>query len=172
MSFTIDDWGTDDVIDSRDIIERHQELETEYDDLKIDLEVAQEARDTYYAANPDDEGKHDPSREYLVDVADATRRLTEWVSEYLAELEAIRTIVKQGESYGDWQYGETLIKEDWFEAYTHELINDCYPSINELRSNDWPYRHITIDIEAAADELKGDYTEVELNGYTYLMRAT
>jgi hypothetical protein len=40
----------------------------------------------------------------------------------------------------------------------------------ELNSGNWPYRHITVDYEAAAEEAKGDYTKVDFAGQTYLIR--
>lgn len=65
--------------------------------------------------------------------------------------------------------GEYLINDDYFERYIEELIDDCYPDIKHS-SGDWPYRHITLDLEAAADEAKQDYTTIDIDGTDFLVR--
>lgn len=87
------------------------------------------------------------------------------------ELDALETLAEQCEGYGDWGHGEALIHEDHFVKYIEELIDDCYSLPKELTSGQWPYRHITIDYEAAAEEAKVDYTEVDFDGQTYFLRA-
>lgn len=70
----------------------------------------------------------------------------------------------------DWIHGETLIREDYFTTYIEELIADCYRLPKELTSGDWPWRHITVDYDAAADEAKADYMEADFDGVTYYIR--
>ena len=63
------------------------------------------------------------------------------------------------------QNGAIFIDEDYFEDYARELAYD----IGAIDSDSaWPCTHI--DWEAAADELRMDYTEVEYEGSTYLVR--
>ena len=73
--------------------------------------------------------------------------------------------------YGD-SYEPTLIREDYFTEYAQELAEDICPWPSGSSERDalawWPYRHI--DWEAAADELKYDYTTVEYDGDTYYIR--
>lgn len=40
----------------------------------------------------------------------------------------------------------------------------------ELNSGDWPWRHVKVDYEAAAEEAKVDYIEFDWDGVTYLIR--
>lgn len=75
-----------------------------------------------------------------------------------------------GESSPDWSYGETLIREDYFTKYIEELIDDCYEIPKEMNSGEWPWRHMTIDYEAAAEEAKQDYMELNYDGVTYFIR--
>lgn len=82
------------------------------------------------------------------------------------ELAQLKRVAEECEGYGDWAYGEALIPEDEFEDYARELADDI-GAID--RNAKWPLSHI--DWTAAANELKQDYTEVEINGFTYLMRA-
>ena len=70
----------------------------------------------------------------------------------------------------DWSYGETLVHEDYFTEYIEELINDCYELPKGFNSGDWPWRHMTLDYEAAADEAKQDYIDVTFDGQTYYIR--
>lgn len=88
-----------------------------------------------------------------------------------AELAVLRKLQAQAEASPDWSYGETLIRDSYFTAYTEELINDCYEMPKDLDSGKWPWRHMKIDFEAAADELKSDYIEVDWDGVPYWIRA-
>lgn len=122
--------NTEDLIDSRDIIARIEELLSEM---------------------PEDD-------------ADA-RRWDGWV-----ELQTLEKLAKEAECAPDWSYGETLIRRSYFVDYTAQLINDCYELPKEMNSGQWPYRHMTIDYEAAARELEHDYTSVDFDGVEYLIR--
>lgn len=92
-------------------------------------------------------------------------------SDEAEELRQLRSLAEEAESSPDWQYGETLIHEKYFTTYTDELISDCYPIPKEMESGEWPWRHMSIDYESAAKELKQDYFEVDFGGETYLIRA-
>lgn len=70
---------------------------------------------------------------------------------------------------GDW-YPVTLISEDYFTDYIKDIIDDCYEMPKEMNSGSWPYRHMTIDYEAAAEEAKQDYSEIDIGGTAYFYR--
>lgn len=163
MSFTMDDWGSDDILDSRDIIEYHEELESEREALAEELSDAKEALDDYRAdsdADPEDEEQLENA---FVEARDA---LAEWDQEHAADLAAVKEIIRQAGGYGDWDHGETLIRDRYFEEYAQDLASD----IGALDKADrWPLTHI--DWSAAANELAQDYTEIDVGGFTYLMRA-
>lgn len=132
------------VIDSRDIIARIAELESEMEDAKGDWSGASEL--------------------------DMPKELKEWEDENAAELDALRNLADEADCSPDWKYGETLIRESYFVEYIEELIDECYEMPKEINSGDWPWRHITIDYEAAADEAKADYIAVDFDGVTYYIR--
>ena len=69
---------------------------------------------------------------------------------------------------GDW-YPVTLIKDSYFVEYTKDLIEDCYSDIN-TKSMDWPYRHMSLDFDACADELKNDYANLTIGDSDYWYR--
>ena len=88
------------------------------------------------------------------------------------ELLILRELDKEaGEASSEWEHGEPLVKEEFFLQYTKELIQDCYDDIPGKNDNNrWPYNHITIDYESAAEELKQDYTTVGVGGATWYIR--
>ena len=59
-------------------------------------------------------------------------------------------------------HGGTLIADDYFETYARDLADDLGYT---QRGVNWPYTHI--DWEAAADELKSDYSCFEIFGSDY-----
>lgn len=84
-----------DVLDSRDIIERIDELEKE---LGIDPEtVINDMTEEEMGDNP----------------------------ELYEELETLRSLASDGENYSDWKHGATLIRESYFTDYAQELCEDC-----------------------------------------------
>jgi hypothetical protein len=116
--------NTDDVIDSRDVIARIEEL-TEAESL-------------------DDDDK--------------------------LELVELQKLESEANSAADWRHGETLIRDSYFTNYIRELIDDCYDMPKEFNSGEWPWRHMSIDYEAAAREAQSDYFDVSFGGVTYWIR--
>lgn len=113
----------DNVIDSRDIIERIEELE--------ELIAGESTGD-----------------EFL---------------EYTTEYDLLSSLAEECSDYAsDWEYGETLIHEDYFEQYMDEMVRDCGYLPKDIP--DW------ISISVDYDALKQDYTEVDFDGETYYIR--
>lgn len=132
--------NTDDIIDSRDIIARIEELTSE--------------RDSFVIGAPD--GSETPAPD-------------QWAEEYpeeAEELAILERLAAQGEQYADdWSYGETLIHDDYFETYAEQLADDIGAIDRDAR---WPLTHI--DWAAAAEDLKQDYTSIDFDGQTYWIR--
>jgi hypothetical protein len=153
-----------DLIDSRDIIARFEELQDELDNLKeIVNDIAQQIEDA-----ESEELKQDLSK----DLNFATSDITTWNEENLHEYQMLENICKEGaDNASDWIHGETLIREDYFVDYTEDLINDCYELPKGIDSGEWPFRHMKMNYEDAADEMKYDYTTIEIDGSDYYIRA-
>lgn len=115
----------EDVIDSRDIIDRIAELEEE-------IELADDTDD---------------------------------MADEREELETLKNLAEQCEGYGDWEYGEQLIRRNYWEEYVEELLKDC----GEL-PQDLPW-YIAIDWETTARNIEADYMSVDFDGVEYLMRS-
>ena len=158
-----------DRIDSRDVIERIEELQ-ELIQNEVDAQNAIYMRDAQEGGpqrsplEPDLDDPNDVSAlvPVLNDMTD--------MSEELEELEALLKLKDQAQDCADWEYGETLIHYDHFTDYTEELIKDCCEFPKGHDSDRWPWRHMQMDYEAAAEELKDDYTQVTYWGETYLVR--
>lgn len=73
---------------------------------------------------------------------------------------------EQADGCSDWKYGEALIRDSYFATYAEELASDI-GAID--RNAKWPLSHI--DWEAAADELKMDYTAIDFDGVEYWIRS-
>lgn len=110
------------------------------------------------------------SLEWDLENADLSEDKTDEVEEQIEEL---KEVIQELEDNCDEapRYGIQLVPEDEWVGYVEELIADCYSDLNkEMDSNEWPYRHIHLDYEAAAEELEDDYAEIEFRGIKYLCR--
>lgn len=139
--------NTDDMIDSRDVIKRIAELEDERDSWPV---AAPEGA-------PDDWEPTDEQRAaaWLADCGDDA-----------AELAALLKLADEAEGCADWTYGETLIRDGYFERYAMELAEDI-GAINPDAT--WP--NDCIDWKRAARQLQYDYTSVDFDGETYWIRS-
>lgn len=87
-------------------------------------------------------------------------------AETLASLEALAADAADYAS--DWHYGESLIRDSYFETYAQELADDIVGGeIRDLMTQ-WPMR--CIDWKQAARELQQDYTAITWEGVTYWTR--
>ncbi len=177
---------SDQVIDSRDVIERIEELEGEKEALTDAVETAQEKWDAKHeaitdardAARENDDDTQEETLEEAVERAsdeldeavealgDAKVALEEWEQgDEGQELKALLALQDEAEGYADdWKYGATLIRDDYFPDYCQELVSD----IGDL-PKDIP-GYLVIDWDKTADNLRADYTEVSFDGTTYLVR--
>jgi hypothetical protein len=136
------DNGTE-TIDSRDIIARIEELETE--------------RDSCTLLREDDDGN-------VTEEADPQG----WADQYredAAELAALVRLAEEAEGYAaDWHHGEILIRDSYFTEYAREMLEDCGTIPRDL-----PW-FVAIDWEATARNVRADYTAVDFDGVTYWIR--
>lgn len=137
------------VIDSRDIIQRIEELESDIEDMPCTCEPGALDEDGCTCTTED--------------------KRQRWMQEYrplAVELASLHSLAEQGrEAAADWQYGETLIRDDHFETYAQELAEET-GMVKENAA--WPYT--CIDWTEAARQLQQDYTSVDYDGVTYWIR--
>lgn len=141
---TTDFSNSTDVIDSRDVIERIGELEGELDVFCDENEI------------PDSE-RGNTNNEKWMDWEDSSEG---------QELKVLLALQSEAEGSPDWQYGEQLIRDSYFEEYAQELAEDCGMVERDVK---WPYT--CIDWEKAARELQYDYSIVNFDGVDYWIRS-
>ena len=138
--------NTDDIIDSRDIIARIEELRGQRDALREEFD-----------AMPENAG---------VDFDNWVRHQEGFSDDEADELRTLESLQADAEGYSpDWQHGTTLIRDSYFKEYAQQLADD----IGAIDSDaTWPCN--CIDWDEAARQLKQDYTGVEFDGVTYYVR--
>lgn len=148
----------EDLIDSRDVIARIEELS--------ELE-AQERRLAELRALETDPGVSDDEAAELASLREQAEEYGVGLDEdQTEELEQLRELASDGESNaGDWKHGATLIRDSYFEEYAEQLADDIGAIDKDAN---WPVN--CIDWEAAADELKIDYSTVSFGGVDYWVR--
>ena len=116
--------------------------------------------------------------DYAIDGRDIQARIDELealdapTEEESAELADLVAFLHEAMQYNsDADEGETIIAESHFVDYIKENIDDCYADPKDLTSGEWPYRHITINYEAAAEEAKADYAELTFRGRNFYIQA-
>lgn len=154
---TTDFSNRDDVIDSRDVVKRIDDLRDERDNWQEDNELP----------------------EYIDPDTTTNEKIKEWTEEQLnkwvewdessegEELKALLSLQDELEGYApDWNHGCTLIRDSYFTEYCKELVND----IGDLPRDLPAYIENNINWEGVAEDLQVDYTSGEFDGVTYWVR--
>lgn len=153
--------NNDDVIDSRDVIARISELES-------DLQTAHEAAIEEATADADavaNDG-NEPAEMPTTDFEEWLKVQADNYNDDATELATLRALAADASDYSpDWTYGATLIRDSYFETYAQELAEDIGAINHDAQ---WP--NTCIDWEQAARELQQDYTAIEWDGVTYWVR--
>jgi predicted nuclease with TOPRIM domain len=132
------------IIDTRDLIARIEELEGEIAELEEERDELDEDED---------------GAERLDEIQDELKYKN-------AELEVLKDFAFDAEYSPDFEYGETLIRDSYFTEYAQQFAED----IDVIPKNaSWPLQFI--DWEAAADALKQDYRRCDFDGVEYWVRS-
>jgi predicted S18 family serine protease len=151
-----------DVIDSRDVIARIEELESLREDLLNNID---ELKNNLETIASDDEEIKDCKEQ----IKSAETSLTEWDdSDEGQELKILKALADEAGGCADWQYGETLIRDSYFQEYAEQLADDL-GYLDDDKANQWPFT--CIDWERAARELQYDYTSVTFDDIDYWIRS-
>lgn len=82
------------------------------------------------------------------------------------ELKVLKALALECEGCSDWKHGESLIRDGYFETFAQELAEE----IGAIKDGaQWPYT--CIDWEKASIELQQDYTSVDYDGVQYWIRS-
>lgn len=141
--------NTDSIIDSRDVIARIKELkeilQSEWEHLIGETYESRTFNEWLAAAQGDCD--------------------SEWQDD-AKELAALEALQEEAASIAsDWKYGEVLIHEDYFQDYCQEMVEDIGDLPKGLPS------YIVVDWEATCRNLEQDYSHVDFDGVTYLIKS-
>ncbi len=137
--------NTDDVIDSREVIERVEELESDLTCLGENIDLAED----------DEERK------------EAREALKDWNDNNLDELKSLGDLCAEGEdTTSEWSDGTPLINDNYFTEYTEELCKDIGAIPSYLP---W-YISNHIDWDGVAREIQIDYSSIDFDGTTFWVR--
>lgn len=120
----------------------------------------------------DDIINSDDVNDCLVDIINEigdSESLEEFVDEREQEA-SLRTILEaglNGVSPEDWNYGVALIADHYFEEYAEELAKDC----GYLPDDEDNPLLVCVDWGRWADDVRQYYTEIDIEGETYWVRA-
>lgn len=142
---------SDDVIDLRDVIEQFESLEN---DLVTAYNLCQDDDNQVTDSEDDD------FREW---VSKCNEDEAEEFNQLLAILNELKGCGGDEQFRGDW-YPITLISESYFTDYCQEFVQDIGDLPRDIPS------YLAIDWEETADNLKVDYSEIEIDGITYYFR--
>lgn len=132
-----------DIIDSRDIQERIDELQTEFENL---IDAVENAEDS--------------------DLKIVEEELETWLDVNGDEYVSLVAFKNEAESYtSEWDYGNAFISDGYFEDYARELAEDI-GAVDKKAS--WPNQFI--DWNAASEALKIDYSEIIFDDVSYWVR--
>jgi len=112
------------------------------------------------------------SRDILERIEDLESMKEDWGEEWdesseSDELKNLLSIRDECEGYGDWKYGETLIRRSEWVDYCQEFCIDVGYVSSELP---WLIEN-NIDWKGVADDMEQDYMTIDFDGVEYLMRA-
>jgi len=114
-------------------------------------------------AETDDEGAEDRAER----LEDAREELADWDESNGDEYKALKDFCEEGSQYNsDWRRGVPCILESEFADHIKESASELV----DVDLNRWPFNCINWD--DAAEEMKGDYTEIDFDGYAYYVRTT
>lgn len=140
-------WG-DELLDSREVMNKYEDLKSEYDDL---VDAVDEA-DTPEAKEEAQEALNEFNTSFDKD-----------------ELDTLAIVVEQGSHCKGFDHGTPLIHESYFETYIKNDIDELYPFPEGIDTNVWPWNHLAFDYASAAEDIKPDYTTIEADGHTYYL---
>ena len=149
-------------IDTRDLYERQQELQSLKDTVES---AAVELTDAEKDLASCEDDRHRAELEEAVSEAEGNLESAKEAfgpdeEKELAELDDLESEIT------DWRHGNTMIPEGSFEDYARDFAGDI-GAIN--RDASWPLSYI--DWEQAAKELAMDYTTVSYQGEDYYVRS-
>lgn len=141
------------ILDSRNLNKRLEELQSEFDSWKDSLTPEQiSSIKEAYDVTEDEEISNEEFH-------------WEWENTVGSDADELKNLIDLREQFGrEWNDGITFVKDSHFEEFAEDEA-DRLGYFGNCSKNDWPYNYI--DWSKAADYLQSDYSSVEFDGETY-----
>ena len=144
------------ILDSRNLNTRLEELQSEFDSWKDSLTPEQIADFKEKYETPESEELSDEEFSW------------EWEDEVGSDADELKNLIDLREQFGrEWNNGIAFVKDSYFEEFAEDEA-DQLGYFGNCSKNDWPYN--CIDWRQAASQLQNDYSSVEFDGETYWYR--
>jgi predicted nuclease with TOPRIM domain len=157
-AITLSEIGND-ILDSRDLDDLLESLRDEREDLAEELNDAMSEYEKARDGVDDSDDELEEAKEALEKAEDALANFDDDHERLIADLQ------DASEEISEWSDGATLILDTYWVEYVQEMCEDV-----GYISKDFPW-WIEIDWEKTAENVKMDYTEVEIDGNTYYARS-
>ena len=142
------------VIDSRDLHDRLEELENQHNEYLAAEDEVERLKDLV---------KENDSEKNLSDLEDAISDFDALIPLDQDEIKELEELQTMRDDVTDWEYGATLINEGHFVKYCQELCED----VGDIPKGLPWYIANAIDWEQVASYMEQDYSEVTYQGETY-----
>lgn len=144
-----------DIVDTRDIQERIDEIEDDIDTLENEMSDLEEEIDELIDSEED-------GNQNIIDLKlDEIEEKVGVIKDLKEELDNLLNIKSE---VPEFEEGNTLIHENYWVEYVQDLVTDC-----GYISSDLPW-WIEIDWDRTADNVAQDYSTIEIEGNTYYYR--
>lgn len=160
------------IIDTRDLHDRLEELRDLQGAVESAREEVEEKKGEIESLRADEPGTTEEREEWEEKVETLENELEELADKLTAaqdsfnddEQKELAELESLSEEVSEWKDGATMIPESKFTDYCQELLVDTGDLPKDL-----PH-YIEIDWDKTANNLSADYSEVEYQGTTYLVR--
>jgi len=156
---TLSDLAGKEVFDARDLGELLDEMESDRQAYEDEVDEKQDELD-----NLDEDATDEERTEAEDELALARKELQTWDGAYADDLKALQELRDEiGEDA--LRHGETMVLDTYWPDYVQQLCEDIGDIPRDLPS------YIVIDWDATGENIKADYSEIEIDGHTYYYRA-
>lgn len=141
-----------DIFDTRDLTDYRDSLESDlvdyYNEYMEDVENFEDVEDI---------GGYEDWDEGFADT----------YADEIEHYENVEYFCEELSSIPDFNYGETVIKENYFSDYCKDFVQECGYIPNDLPS----WIEDNINWEGVAEDLRQDYSEADFEGETFYFRS-
>ena len=163
------EWS-DNIINSRDIIDLLSEIKYEYDTLVDAMETCVLNLSNYHADIIDGKITHDQN---VLNILESEKQeIRDDIHEFMNSedkimMDKLSQIDFELRDINGYHRGIELINSTYFTEYVKSTFDG---EDGVVIPNHWPWNHVKIDWDAAANEIKPEYVTVDVDKYTFYVK--